>query len=114
MFVGLRFNTAAYFNFFLKLEYVLLRCLTSTKLAGLGNILVQRVFTDVYGNINVRILFNDINGGDDNVDDEIMDGLIVYLVRTYCCMRGEYFAAILRQQTSEVCGKGCGPHWLFC
>jgi len=90
IFGGLKFISAVYFDFILKLEYVFVRCLTSTKLAVLGNSLVQRLYRDLCGNIDHRRCVLNIMS-DVIVKDDALDDLVLYLVRTYCQMRGKDF-----------------------
>ena len=54
MFGGLNFVSIMYYDFILKLEYVFVKCLTSEKLAVLGNSLIQRISHNLCESIEVR------------------------------------------------------------
>jgi len=105
MFGGLNFVSATYYDFVLKLEYVFVRCLTSTKLAVLGSSLVQRVYNDICVNIYVRQSLVNVMRVDDELEDEIMDDLVAYLVHMYCHMRGEYFCRNIMATNFTSLGK---------
>ena len=110
MFGGLKFVSAAYFDFVLRLEYVFVRYLTSTKLAVLGSSLVQRVFADLATSIDLEeSLYNMMSGSDDVVEDKIMDEPVGYLVRTYCRMRGKDFCRNMMATNFKNLGKGVRP-----
>ena len=72
MFGGLNFVLADYYDFVLRLEYVFVRCLASTKLAVLENSLVLRVLNELCGNMDMKVLLIDMMGGDDDVEDDFM------------------------------------------
>jgi len=47
--------------------------------------------------------------GDDELEDEIMDDLVAYLVRTYCGMRGKEFCRNIMAINFTNLGKGVRP-----
>ena len=109
MFGGLSFVSASYYEFILRIEYVFVKCLTSTKLAVLGNTLVQRVYQNLCESTSLRMCIEGILDSDDGIDKEVMDMLVLFLVQTYCRMRGKDYCRQIMTTEFKDLGKGVRP-----
>ena len=109
MFGGLSFVSRMYYEFILRIEYVFVKSMTSAKLAVLGNTLVQRVYQSLCESIPLRKYIERILDSDDAVDEEVMDMLVLYLVQTYCRMRGKDFCRQVMATNFRNLGKGVRP-----
>ena len=108
MFGGLNFVSASYFEFVLRMEYVFMKCLTSAKLAVLGNGLIQQVYQYLCECADVRLQLQMIILAD-NTDEDTMNELVLYLVQTYCRMRGKDFCRQIMSTDFKNLGKGVRP-----
>ena len=109
MFGGLIFVSASYYEFILRIECVFVKCLTSTKLAVLGNTLVQRVYQNLCESTSLRMRIEGILDSDDGIDEEVMDMLVLYLVQTYCRMRDKDYCRQIMTTEFKNLGKGVRP-----
>ena len=107
MFGGLNCVSAGYYDFILKLEYVFVKCLTSEKLAVLGNSIIQRISHILCGSVEVRQCVQQVM--DSTIDNDVMDDLVSYLIQTYCRMRGKDFCRQIMATNFKNLGKGIRP-----
>ena len=114
LFGGLKYVCRDYFLFVLRMEYVFMEMFTSEKLVMMGSDLITRVYIELSSNQNVRMLVRSFAcGGDKNqdVNDDLMDDLVVHMVKSYCRMRGNDFVRKFMQHgfKNKNLGKGIRP-----
>ena len=109
MFGGLSFVSACYYEFILWIEHFFVKYLTSIKLVVLGNTLVQRVYQNLCKSTSLRMCIEGILYSDDAIDEEVMDMLVLYLVQTYCRMRGKDYCRQIMTTEFKNLGKGVRP-----
>ena len=114
LFGGLKYVCRNYFLFVLRMEYVFMEMFTSEKLVMMGSDLITRVYIELSSNQNVRMLVRLFACGGDNIDeinDDMMDDLVVHMVKSYCRMRGKDFVRKFMQHgfKNKNLGKGIRP-----
>ena len=106
-FGGLVYVSEQFYTFVLRLELVFKKFLLPEYLAVYGSMIVGRLYDgikqceEVYKYVGTMIAGGD--QFDDAVNDETIRNVSVYLVRTYCQMRGKDFVRkLLSQSASQI------------